>query len=112
MGRLTDMQWGRVKHLFVEERPEQKKTGRHSSREVLDGVLWVTMQGERWRDLPAEFPPMQICYSSWLAWRRCGVWMRIVECLGPEVFVFRAGHMARARAAHSGLRHAYCRHRA
>lgn len=71
---LTDEAWLRVCHLF-EEPAGTAGVGRprRRSRDVLNGVLWVLLNDEKWHHLPGTFPPSQTCYARWLQWKRSGV---------------------------------------
>ncbi|MGH8778199.1 transposase [Paraburkholderia sp.] len=71
---LTDEAWLHVRHLF-EEPAGTAGVGRprRQSRDVLNGILWVLLNGEKWHHLPATYPPSQTCYARWLQWKRSGV---------------------------------------
>jgi transposase len=69
--RLTDQEWSRVAHLF----PTSNLRGRPrlDARPMLDAVLWVCTDENRWSRLPSAYPPQQTCYLHFLKWRRSGV---------------------------------------
>lgn len=70
---LSDDAWSQVRHLFPHS--DARRFGRASRdpREVLNAVLWVVTQHERWQHLPADYPPSQTCYIKWLQWTRAGI---------------------------------------
>jgi transposase len=70
---LTDTAWQQVCHLFPHS--DARRFGRASRdpRDVLNAVLWVVTQHERWQHLSADYPPAQTCYIKWLQWTRSGV---------------------------------------
>ncbi|MCX4165377.1 MULTISPECIES: transposase [Paraburkholderia] len=70
---LSDDAWSQVRHLFPYS--DARRFGRASRdpREVLNAVLWVVTQRERWQHLPADYPPSQTCYIKWLQWTRAGI---------------------------------------
>ncbi|PCE22417.1 transposase [Paraburkholderia acidicola] len=72
---LTDDAWLRVCHLFEEPAAGPTNVGRprRQSRDVLNGVLWVLLNHEKWHHLPSTFPPSQTCYARWLQWKRTGL---------------------------------------
>ena len=78
--QLTDEQWDAVEPLIPRK---QARTGRPAEdpREMLDGVFWVLRTGAPWRDLPERFGPWQTVYDYFAAWRRSGVYDRILEAL-------------------------------
>ena len=78
--QLTDEQWDAVEALIPKK---QAWTGRppEDPREMLDGILWVLRTGAPWRDLPDRFGPWQTVYDYFSAWRKGGVFDRILEAL-------------------------------
>lgn len=61
---LSDEDWSRISHLFTEDTVPRFGRPRRAAREVLDAVLWVIVNGEKWHHLPPAFPPQQTCYIS------------------------------------------------
>ena len=80
---ISDEQWAAIEHLFPKNVNRQ---GRKpvDGRGVVDGILWVLNQGERWHNLPKEYPAAQTCYNRWLEWRRSGIWQEIVDAIGID----------------------------
>jgi len=70
---LSDEMWARVCHLLIEQPHTGRGRPRRSTRHVLDGILWVVTNDEKWHHLPSIYPPSQTCYAKWLARRRDGV---------------------------------------
>jgi putative transposase len=54
-------------------------------RLVINGILYVTVGGIRWRMLPKEYPKWQSVYSYFRDWKRAGVWQRIHDTLRARV---------------------------
>jgi transposase len=48
---------------------------------MLEGILWVLRTGAPWRDLPERFGPWQTVYDYFSAWRKGGVFDRVLEAL-------------------------------
>ncbi len=64
--------------------PEAKPGGRPRSVdlwEVLNAILYVLVEGCRWRGLPGDFPPWQTVYSYFRRWRKDGTWITIHDQL-------------------------------
>jgi transposase len=76
---LSDEDWSRVSRLLVE--PASSRTGRPRSdpRQLLNGVLWVLINGEKWHHLPSTFPAQQTCYARWLKWKRDGIMQAVLS---------------------------------
>jgi len=76
--QLSDDEWRRIEHLFLadETRPGRP---RQNVRRMIDAVLWVCSDNNRWHHLPASYPPQQTCYTHFLKWRRNGVLMQVAE---------------------------------
>jgi transposase len=77
---LSDTNWARVQCLFPELRSTRGRP-RRSDREILNAVLWVQQQEEKWHRLPATFPPQQTCYLRYTAWKKTGVLKQVNELL-------------------------------
>jgi putative transposase len=80
---LTDTQWQILAPLI----PQPKPGGRpalHDRRELVNAMLYWLRAGCAWRLLPHEFPPWQTVYHYWRAWRRQGLWERILGVLRAQ----------------------------
>jgi transposase len=80
---LSDEQWSRVRTL-LEACTARRGRPQASARRVLEGILWVLDNNEKWHHLPATFPPQQTCYNKWLAWRKSGVFDTVLQILERE----------------------------
>jgi transposase len=69
---LTDEQWTLITDLFDSAPHARQGRPKRPPREIVDAILWVLVSGEKWRHLPASFPPMQTCYTKYLEWKRSG----------------------------------------
>jgi transposase len=84
---LSDVDWARVEFLFPELSSTRGRP-RRSDREILNAILWVQQQQEKWHRLPATFPPQQTCYLRYTTWKKTGVLNRVNELLcgvAPEL---------------------------
>ena len=83
---LSDAEWNGIASLFpapcVRGRPRL-----HSSREILDAVLYLLRSGCAWRPLPHDLPAWKTVYHSFRLWRRTGLWERIHTALREQVRV-------------------------
>ena len=79
---LSDDDWSRVAHLFMEDEVPRFGRPRRPAREVLDAVLWITLNGEKWHRLPPTFPPARTCYIKYLRWKKWGVLCEAFSELG------------------------------
>jgi transposase len=48
---------------------------------MLDGIFWILATGAPWRDLPERFGPWQSVHRYFSAWRKAGVFARVIEAL-------------------------------
>jgi transposase len=48
---------------------------------MLNGIMWILRTGAPWRDLPERLGPWQTVYHYYNAWRKQGVYDRILEAL-------------------------------
>jgi transposase len=83
---LSDAQWLLIADLFPDP-PVGPRGGRpwRSSRECLEGVLWVLFTGARWKDLPERSPSPVTCWRRHRDWTRNGIfrdaWDRLLSKL-------------------------------
>lgn len=81
---LSDEAWQKVSHLF--DHPVTNRLGRprRHPRGLLDAILWIHVNREKWHRLPATFPPAQTCYLKWLEWNRDGILADALDALGAH----------------------------
>jgi putative transposase len=83
---LSDAEWS----CLMPHLPAPKANGRprlHSTREILDAILYVLKSGCAWRLLPHDFPPWRTVYHYFRAWRLSGLWERMHSALRERVRV-------------------------
>jgi putative transposase len=77
---LSDAEWSCLEpHL-----PAPEATGRprlHSTRKILDAILYVLRSGCAWRLLPNDFPPWKTVYHYFRQWRLAGIFEQINAAL-------------------------------
>src|SRR5215469_16141327 len=56
-----------------------------SSREVLNGILWILRTGAQWANLPERYPPYQTCHRRHQRWVHEGLLERILEALARDL---------------------------
>ncbi|MEM5331597.1 transposase [Paraburkholderia sp. JHI2823] len=78
---VIDEQWIVVAHLIPPHGRQGWGRPARDRRMILDAILWVTINGERWHRLPRSFGPPQTAYMKWLQWRRSGVMDKILALL-------------------------------
>jgi transposase len=84
---LTYEQWA-VLELLIGELPKRADgRGRPwcSSRQVLNGILWILRTGAQWADLPGRYPPYQTCHRRFQRWVHDGAFKRILEALARDL---------------------------
>lgn len=76
---LTEKQWRLVAPLL----PEWSGRGPRPTdrRWVVDAILYVTVTGCQWRQLPHDFPHWKTVYNTFWKWRRDGVIQRVHDAL-------------------------------
>ena len=84
---LTDEQWAVLEPLIGELPRRADGRGRpwRSSREVLNGILWILRTGAQWADLPGRYPPYQTCHRRFQRWVRDRTLERILEALAADL---------------------------
>lgn len=79
---LSDDDWSRVSYLFVEDEVPRFGRPRRNAREVLDAVLWVIVNGEKWHRMPPCLLPARTCYTRYLRWKKSGTLWDVFTELG------------------------------
>jgi len=77
---LTQAQFELIEPLI----PPAKPGGRPREVDmwaVLNAILYVVVQGCKWRDLPGDLPPWSTVYTYFRNWRNDGTWMQIHDRL-------------------------------
>jgi putative transposase len=80
---VTDGQWEFLTPLLPQPKWRPGGPGRPPSdlRRVLNGIFYVTKTGCQWRMLPRDFGHWNTIYGYFRAWRRTGLWARLLEQL-------------------------------
>jgi putative transposase len=81
---LTEAEWEQLEPLV----PPVKSGGRppkHSRRELLNGIFYVTRSGGAWHLLPHDLPAWRTVYHYFWLWRRQGIWQRMHDTLRERV---------------------------
>jgi transposase len=77
---LTRYQYDLLSDLL----PATKPGGRPRSVdmwEILNAILYLLVEGVRWRALPGDFPPWQTVYTYFRDWTKDGTWLTIHDHL-------------------------------
>jgi transposase len=84
---LTDEQWGVLEPLIGKMARRADGRGRpwRSSRDVLNGILWILRTGTQWAALPDRYPPYQTCHRRFQRWVRDGTLEHILEALARDL---------------------------
>jgi putative transposase len=64
---LTNNQWAKIEKLF------ENRKRKHSLREVINALFYITKSGIQWRMLPKEYPKWQLVYYYFRKWTGDGL---------------------------------------
>jgi putative transposase len=80
---LTDRQW----RIVAPQLPKWSGRGPQpiDRKWVVDAILYVTVTGCQWRQLPHDFPHWKTVYNTFWKWRRDGVIQRVHDALRAKV---------------------------
>jgi transposase len=74
---LTDEQWAKLEPLLPEPKASAKGGAKPTpNRPVVEGLLWILVNGARWRSLPKEYPSPATCWRRLRDWEDSGVWLK------------------------------------
>jgi transposase len=98
---LTDRQWRLMAGLLPNApRGPAGRPVKHSKREIVNAILYLTRTGCAWRMLPKDFPPWQTVYWYFRAWRENGTLDRLHDALREQL---RVKHEARDPTPSAGV---------
>lgn len=72
---LTDSQWAKIEKLF------DTRKRKHSLKEILNALFYITKSGIQWRMLPREYPKWQLVYYYFRKWTSGGLIEEMHELL-------------------------------
>ena len=78
---LTDKQWQVIKNIVAIKERKRK----HSLREIINALMYITKTGCQWRMLPHEFAPWQTVYFYFRKWKSEGVFEELMHHLRDVV---------------------------
>jgi transposase len=70
--------------FFSELIPEAKAGGRPREVdmwEILNAMMYILVEGCRWRGIPSDFPPWQTVYTYFRNWCKDGTWIKVHDQL-------------------------------
>lgn len=85
--KLTKEQWSVLEPLFPKKKSPRRNGGRpgYSTKQLLEGVLWVMKVGARWRDMPRDYPSGSTCYRHFRKWVEAGVFDKVIRTLVEDL---------------------------
>jgi putative transposase len=78
---LTDKQWQVIKNRVGSKERKRK----HSLREMINAMMYITKTGCRWRMLPKDFGPWQTVYFYFRKWKSEGLFEELMHHLRNAV---------------------------
>ena len=80
----TDAQWAVIDRLLPDPAWLAGAGGRpevHCRRAIVDAIFYLVDNGNKWRALPADFPPWSTVYNYLATWEKAGVDQTVLEGL-------------------------------
>lgn len=84
----TNAQWAVLDRLLPEPAWLAGAGGRpevHCRREIVDAIFYLVDNGNKWRALPADFPPWSTVYNYLTGWEKAGVTQQVLDGLRDRV---------------------------
>lgn len=79
---LTDSQWKVIVKIFDDKDINRQR--KHSLKEIVDAILYISKAGVQWRLLPKDFPKWQLVYY-FRTWTAKGLVRRIHDTLQNQL---------------------------
>ncbi len=85
---MTDSEWEVFDSILPKKKKRTAGMPPADFRCVLNAILWITITGARWRDLPKTeaFATKSSAHRWLLRWQRDGTWHKILETLIQMAF--------------------------
>jgi transposase len=82
-GGMGDAEWDVIKTGLPWKKKRSPGMPHAEYRCVFNAILWITITGARWRDLPkcGQFASKSSAHRWLLRWQRDGTWQRILDKL-------------------------------
>jgi transposase len=77
MADVRDEQWTLIEPLLSRESSAKGGRPRAGDRSVLNGVLWVLINGEQWSHLPKKYGSYVTSWRRFREWEGDGTWARV-----------------------------------
>ena len=74
---LSDKQWQVIKNIVE---PNERKR-KHTIRDIINAIMYITKSGCQWRMLPSEFAPWQTVYFYFRKWKSDGMFEELMHHL-------------------------------
>jgi transposase len=84
----TDTQWSILDRLLPEPAWLAGNGGRpevHCRRDIVDAIFYLVDNGNKWRSLPADFPPWSTVYNYLAGWEKAGITQDVLDGLRDRV---------------------------
>lgn len=84
----TDAQWALIDPLLPDPASLAGQGGRpeeHCRRDIVDAIFYLVDNGNKWRALPADFPPWSTVYKYLASWERHGITENVLDSLRDRV---------------------------
>jgi putative transposase len=83
---VTDAQWDLLRQFFPARAAGTRgRPPTHSSREIINAILYLLTAGCVWRLLPHDLPPWKTVYHYFRTWTKDGLWEKIHQALREQV---------------------------
>lgn len=80
----ADGQWAVLDRLLPDPAWLAGRGGRpevHCRRAIVDAIFYVVDNGNKWRSLPADFPPWSTVYNYLAGWEKAGITQNVLDGL-------------------------------
>jgi putative transposase len=71
---ISDNEWNKIESIFSMSYEQGGRPPKHTKREILNAIFYVTKTGCQWRYLPHDFPPWKTVYTYFRKWKSIGLY--------------------------------------
>jgi putative transposase len=80
---VTDKEWQLIASFFEQKRVFGRPL-KHSRRQIVNAIFYLTKTGCQWRFLPKDFPPFSTVYEYFKRWSVDGTWEKVLDLLNAK----------------------------
>jgi putative transposase len=81
---IREEEWKKIEPIFEMNKKKAGQPRKYSTREMLNGILYILKSGCSWEMMPKDLPPYKRVHETFMRWKRRGVIDELLKNLRQE----------------------------